>query len=701
MIRLALATLAVSICLSPATAEAQPPTQELLELSLTDLLETRAVTGARHDQRLVDSPRAITVITAEDIRTRNYRSTPDALSEALGVSVQQTNDGGGAPIIRGWMGNQVLVLIDGIRLNTAAFRLGPNQYLNTVDIQQVERIEVVRGAGSVLYGSDALGGVVNIITKSAAASGPPVTTRFFSRLSTASRGVVGRGEISARAGALSFFGGATGKQFGELRGGRDTGVQPMTGYDEWDADGKVRLGLRGHQQITVAVQTVTQRNVFRTDVVQAGTDLRMVWDPEARVLGYAHYTAEEIRGLVERVSVTGSYQLQSERYTRITTAAPTTEQQHLDSTMSLGLGAQLTSSAGPRHLLTYGLDLHQDEVTSRREDLSLTTGRHITERSALADGAGYTSWALFLQDEFDVSPRLHVNGGVRYGSYRPDATVSDVSTGTLRIRMRSSALTGTLSALVRLSSGVEAVGTVAQGFRAPNLDDLTSYGPFSGGFEVPNPDLDPERTLNVEAGLRGRSLRFSWSSLYFVSDVHGLIQREAGLFRGQDFVDVNDNGVREAFEPLTFKRQNAGRAQIHGVELDALWRIDARWTLSGAFFRIVGEELVTEQPLRRIPPAQGLAKLGWSNGDRLWLEGYSILSARQTRLAPGDMADPRIPAGGTPAALTLHARSGIRVSEAMQLTAGVENLTNRTYRTHGSGLDLPGTNLVVGIDWTF
>ena len=188
------------ICLVHQTnrAHAQGTTQTSAELELTELLKVRAVTGARHDQRLVDSPRQIAVVTAEDIRRRNYRSTPDALADIAGVFVQETNDGGGSPIIRGLVGNQILILVDGIRLNNSAYRLGPNQYLNTIDLNQIERIEVVRGAGSVLYGSDALGGVVNIITRAAGREDGTgaVGTRWFSRLSSANTGAIGRGEVS-------------------------------------------------------------------------------------------------------------------------------------------------------------------------------------------------------------------------------------------------------------------------------------------------------------------------------------------------------------------------------------------------------------------------------------------------------------------------------------------------------------------------
>jgi outer membrane receptor protein involved in Fe transport len=122
--------------------------------------------------------------------------------------------------------------------------------------------------------------------------------------------------------------------------------------------------------------------------------------------------------------------------------------------------------------------------------------------------------------------------------------------------------------------------------------------------------------------------------------------------------------------------------------------------VSGTFVRIIGEEQNTREPLRRVPPTHGTARLGWSVGS-YWIEGSSMFATRQTRLAPGDLTDIRIPAGGTPGFVTLHARGGLKITGSTQLTLGLENLTNRVYRMHGSGIDMPGTNVVVGIDWTF
>jgi hemoglobin/transferrin/lactoferrin receptor protein len=685
-------------------ADAQPvPEQTSAERELTELLQSRAVTGARHDQRLIDSPRQIAVVTAQEIRRRNYRSTPEALSDIVGVFVQETNDGGGSPIIRGLIGNQILILVDGIRLNNGAYRLGPNQYLNTIDLNQIERIEVVRGAGSVLYGSDALGGVVNVITQAAGreAGTGAIGTRWFSRLSSANTGAIGRGEVSAQAGAFGFVGGLTIKEFGRLRGGRDTGVQQLTGYDEWDGDGKIAFRLGVHQNLIVAGQRVTQRHVHRPDVVKAGTELKWEWNPETRGLGYAQYMVRELPGPVEQLSVTVSYQHQTEHYVRIASAAPTLELRHFDQVRSLGASVQLTSAIGPRHVISYGVDSYSDAMTSRREDVSLTTGASVLAKGILADGARYRSAAVFLSDEIDVSPRLGLAVGTRFSSFHPRAVVSDPSTGPLVIDSTQRALTSSARALFRLTSAIEIVGGVGQGFRAPNIDDLTVLGQTGSRFEVPNPSLTPEHSVNVEAGVRGRSAGVSASGTYFLTDIDGLIQRAAGTFEGRTFRDFNGNGVRDTSEPQIFQRLNVGQARIQGVELDARLRLAPHWTLSGMVVRTVGKEQITGDPLRRIPPTHGRAVLAWSPGGRLWADAYSVFASRQSRLAPGDLTDVRIPAGGTPGFVTLNGRGGFMINRELKLTLGLENVTNRTYRMHGSGVDAPGTNLVFGIDWLF
>jgi outer membrane receptor protein involved in Fe transport len=186
--------------------------------------------------------------------------------------VQQSNDGGGSPILRGLIGNQVLLMVDGIRMNNAIYRLGPNQYLNTVDIGQIERIEIIRGPGSVLYGSDALGGIINIVTKSrVVGDANPGAFEVSTRVASADGSVAGRLAYAGGSGPLSVVGGVSVKSFGPLRkGGGHT--QPFTGYDEWDADLKISAKPGDGQSLTALLQHVTQSDVNRTDARRRAVD---------------------------------------------------------------------------------------------------------------------------------------------------------------------------------------------------------------------------------------------------------------------------------------------------------------------------------------------------------------------------------------------------------------------------------------------
>jgi outer membrane cobalamin receptor len=226
-----------------ARTEASAGAAQLADVDLEDLLNTTVVSAARHPERIIESPRSISVITADNLRERNYRTIPEALAELAGLFLQETNYGGGAPIIRGLIGNRILILVDGVRLNNSTYRLGPNQYLNTIDIHQVERIEVLRGTRSVLYGSDAIGGLINVITRSPEPSSTGAALRggIESRLATADKSATGHVSAEYYRQRLGILAGVSDKSFGDLRAGDPVGRQSYTGYAEGDGDLKLNI----------------------------------------------------------------------------------------------------------------------------------------------------------------------------------------------------------------------------------------------------------------------------------------------------------------------------------------------------------------------------------------------------------------------------------------------------------------------------
>lgn len=526
--------------------------KDLSEMSLDELMDVTVVSAARREQKDIDSPRSVSVVTAEQIRQRNYRTVPEALNEVVGVLVQETNYGGGAPVIRGLIGNQILVLVDGIRLNNAIFRLGPNQYLNTIDVNQVERIEVVRGVGSVLYGSDALGGLINIITKSKAGSptDSAMNARAFGRFASADRSGVGRLEVSGNFRKLGFTGGMSLKHFGDLRAGGGTGLQDFTAYGEQDGDLKLSYSLSGQQNVVLAVQRVRQNNVSRTDVLLSGRDLKYEWNPQRRDLAYLQYEFQNPVPFISSLRVGVSYQNQLERFNRIQGAQPNTEREHRDEVQSKGFTIQLRTPLGERQLLTYGTDYYSDRVISRRVDVDRVSGVRTTKAGTFVDGSIYRSFAAFLQDEISVSESLSFNLGVRYSRFHTHAVASDSEVRSLQIDSHPRALTSSAYGMYKLKGNLGLFFGIAQGFRAPNIDDSTILGSFGVGFEVPNAHLSSEKSLNYEIGMKAQHNKFSGTVSYFISKYKDLIQRTRGTFGNLSFLDLNNNGIQDEGESV-------------------------------------------------------------------------------------------------------------------------------------------------------
>ena len=685
------------------TAKDLNSSASLADMSIEELMDITFITAVRHQQKKIDSPRAVTLITAKEIRERNYRSVPEALMESAGVWVQNTNYGGGSPIIRGMIGNQILILVDGIRLNNGIYRLGPNQYLNTIDINQVDRIEVVRGAGSVLYGSDALGGLVNVITKSCTPSpdSTEVHARVFGRFASADRSGVGRAEVSGSTRKLGFAGGVSLKSFGDLRAGGASGLQPWTGYGEKDGDVRLSWKLSERQSVAMAFQQVNQNRVPRTDKLAEGSELLYEWDPQRRQLAHVEYSVDRVASFIDSFQIGVSYHNQLEQINRITKADPDTRTTRRDKVQTSGLGVQLNTYLGERQHLTYGADLYSDWVISKRVDFDLKTGMQTEKSGAFADGATFTSLGIYLQDEIQLADRLALIVGSRFSLFKLNAVINDAGTGEINVRARPKALTGSAHGLYKISEHTSTFFGVAQGFRAPNVDDSTILGSFSSGFETPNPNLSPEKSLGYEAGIRTQHKGYSATVAYFYSCYRNLIRREPGLYLDLPFLDLNDDGVQNEGEEDIFQRTNIGEALVQGVEIAAQAQLFQNWEISANLNWTTGEDKINLDPLRRIPPLNGAGILRWNPGRRWWIEYYTLFSARQGRLAPGDIKDPRISADGTPGFLTFNVRGGINLGPHGRFIAVLENITNQRYRYHGSGIDAAGINLVLGLDLSF
>ena len=662
------------------------------------MLNEVLITALRHPATSFDTPYSAESIDSQQLQERSYRTVPQALRDVPGVMVQETSPGQGSPYIRGFTGRDNLFMIDGVRLNNSTNRSGPMQYWNTVDALSLERLEVVKGPGSVLYGSDAIGGTVNAMTIVPYAYRPEggwgVGGRAYVRGATAERSVIGRGEVSVGyEQKLGFVGGFTGKSFGDVQGGQEVGDQPQTGYDEYDADMKAEYFLTPDARLTLLHQRTRQNNVPRSHRyynaatwrgTTAGTDRRLEYDEE-RELTYLQLHADHIDdSVVDSLAASLSWQVASEVEDRIRSS--NSESFRGFDVGTVGFFVQAVSRS-PIGKLTYGVDFYHDSVSS------FDTRNPI--QGSVADDATYDLLGFFIQDKIDLTPRLSVILGGRFTYAAADAQrVDDPSDNTPGVGLIALSDQWTnLSGSARLNyelvaDHVNVYGGVAQAFRAPNLEDLTSLNiARSGQQAIPSPGLKPERYLTFETGAKARDQRWSAEVAWYYTMMFDPLKR----------LPTGANSGPPNFFPIVAKT-NAGRGYITGIEAGAAYEVFDHVQVYGNLTWQEGE-IDNDYP-SRLMPLMGQIGVRVESADRkLWGEAQLVMADRADKLSAGDIGDTqRIPPGGTPGYAVVHLRSGWKITDNTTLFASVENIADTDYRVHGSGSNMPGRNFIFGAE---
>lgn len=668
-------------------------------------LDTVIVTATREELPLADSPNSVEEIDAEDISRRQARSLPELLNETPSVMVQKTAHGQGSPFIRGFTGYRNLALIDGVRLNNAVFRDGPNQYWNTIDTHSVRSIELVKGQGSVLYGSDAIGGTLNVLTARPlyAESGSLTGGRTYGRFASAEDSYTGRVEASAsEAGSHGFIIGVTGKEYGDLRTA-DQGRNERSGYDEWDFDVKTEFFLNEDTRLTVLHQQVHQNDAWRAHSTIYGLSYRgtSTGDDQRRSLDQDRYLTYlqlegETGGFVDHYLVGVSHQRQAEEQYRIRKSGDDRRDLQGFDVDTYGAMTELSSDTGLGYL-TYGASYYLDRVDSFRNNFDPDgsfAGSSI--QGPVPDDSKYHLADAFIQDRLEFGDRLDVWLGGRFTYARAEiGRAEDPVTGD-PFALTDDWTSGVGSARfvqdLNADETLALFGGVSQGFRAPNLSDLSRLDlARSGEIEIPSPGLEPEKYVSFELGLRGSFGATEGSVALYHTDIRDLI---VGCRTGR-LVD-------DAFEVAKF---NAGAGFVQGVEFEIEQGLTDELTLFGWLSWQDGEletDGVTE-PLSRIMPLTAEAGIRWSHPDGdLWLELLAIGAMRQDDLPVRDQLDTqRIPPGGTPGYVVGTFRGGWEWRHGISLTAAVENLTDEAYRVHGSGINGAGRNFILGAEWKF
>ena len=591
------------------------------------------------------------------------------------------------------------MLVDGVRLNNSVFRSGPNQYWNTIDILAIDRIEVVKGPKAALYGSDAVGGTAQVFTRNPFVAAREGTGHFLSRFSSARRSAVGRLETAHVLGANSAFtAGLSGKQFGDLEGGRYIGRQTGVGYDEYDGDFKFAQHFGDSTTLTFLHQRVRQNNVPRTHKTihakswkgtTAGSDLRRELDQE-RNLSYLRLDSEDWGTLANEARVILSWHEQNEVRDRIKSNGSS----HLQGFDLDTFGATIQLSKGDEdNRWTYGVEYYHEEVDSFSSSNSI--------QGPVADDASYDLIDLFAQHETVLSANFRLIAGARFSHVATEAhSVQDpVTRNKTYLDDDWNALVGNLRLAYLANDETTWFAGLSQGFRAPNLSDLTRLDSArTDEIETPSPNLKPEHFLTVELGLRRHDEATSIELALFHTWIDGLITRSptGDVFDGENEVT----------------KHNSGNGWVTGIELAGKALLTDSCSLFGHLAWLQGETDVypTNAPLDRrseyldrLMPLMGEVGVSCEPTDSPWWGEFSCrFASKADKLSTRDIADTsRIPDGGTPSYAVLNLRAGRSFGNSTDISLSVENLLDEDYRVHGSGTNEAGRNFILSLKHSF
>lgn len=705
----ALATILLCTGLDVWSADGDVETDSEPQSHLT--LPTTIVTATRDERRLIDAPSSGFILDSNSLRLgKAARTLPEALEREAGIMVQKTAHGQGSPYIRGFTGYRNLFLIDGVRLNNSVFRDGPNQYWNTVDSFSLSQIEVVRGPFSVLYGSDAIGGTLNAITRGH--RNLPLDkdwdSSVYYRYSSAENSSIGRGATIAKLkNNLILSLGYTYKDFGDVEGGGDVGKQPHTGYDERDWDAKLEYlvdpdasFILAHQGVDIDDAWRTHKTIYGIDWegLTVGDELRRSLDQERR-LTYLQFKKRNSNGLVEEIRSGISYHEQSEERDRLRSRQRHDRQGFDVGTVGAFINFKSSSAIGD---LIYGAEYYHDDVDSFKREMNPDgTVKSRAIQGPVGDDSEYETFGLHLQDEIALAPQLALILGGRYERASADADrVENPGSGdVMSVSGDWDDLVGSARANYWLDQerSMSLFAGVSQGFRAPNLSDLTRLDTArTDEIETPVSSLDPERFLSYEIGFKAETGALFTQISCFYTDIDDMIVRTP---TGR-IIDGNHEVTKK----------NAGDGYIEGVEIDvryAFWRnLSAlavfTWMEGKVDTYPTSEAELSREYIDRLMPPTGTFGLRWDDSGRRWLEATCTVAGKADRLSTRDRSDTsRIPAGGTPGYSVFDLRSGWRVSEDIVVSLALENIADEDYRIHGSGLNEPGRNLVVASEWSF
>jgi len=691
------------------------------------------VSANKWEQEQESVSQQIISVNKKSIQFQNPPTSADLLANTGQVFVQKSQLGGGSPKIRGFAANSVLLVVDGVRMNNAIFRGGNLQNVINIDPNALESSEVIFGPGSVIYGSDALGGVMDFHTIQPNWSTDDITdlsANAMVRYSTAANERTGHLDLSVSERKWTFFHSSTFTALDDLRAGgvrsggyedefkrefyakringedqlvanEDVNVQRFSAYDLFNTISKVGYRLGDHSDITYGFYFSTTSDIPRydnlTETISPQSDslanAEWYYGPQKWMMHNLRFNYYQQNSLFDQARLTLAFQdfeeSRNDRGFGDDRLRVRTEKVDMFS-VSLDLDKEFSQSN-----LYYGIDLYHNYISSDAFRRNIETGE-ITDTDSRypSGGSTFTSMAAYASYVHQLSQKITFNGGIRYNAIFLKGETEDERAQTnnsSNIDIQNAALNGSLGMALNLNEANKVSFNIATGFRSPNVDDVGKIFDVGSSLVVPNPSLDPEYTLSYELAYQRKTDRSFLKLVAFHSRLFDAI------IDGPFTLDGNSFAVVEGERLNVFAKVNTGDAEIYGASAMFTAEVSENWALSKTISFTDGKDITNNQPLRHTTPIFGRAAVTYQQS-KLRSEFYIEYN--------GDRDPDDIPPSefdrkpylytdeGSPSWYTLNLKTSYQVNETFKVNAGVENILDRHYRPYSSGISAPGRNFI-------
>lgn len=666
-------------------------------------------------------------------------NTADILIQSGQVFVQKSQSGGGSPVIRGFEASRILLMVDGVRLNNAIFRGGHLQNIITVDNMILDRVEVIYGPSSTIYGSDALGGVVNLFTKKPLLNNGnfwKTNSNIMQRYASGQNEIRTHFDVNIANNKWAYLTSFTYGHFGDMRQGanrsaaypdfgkrtfyvdytsgvdvvksnEDVNVQKLSGYQQTDLLQKILFKPNENSEHLLNIQVSNSSNINRYDRLtetSKGLPVYGEWyyGPQIRNLISYKYNASKLTGYFSDLMITSSFQdIEESRISRKYNSA--SKDFRFERVNVFGVNADLLhkQSNGEIHV---GAESYTNFVRSTAERLNIQTSAMSRITTRYSDGPTKMSYnALYLQQTKLLNERWVLNDGVRLNLVQLDARFADTTLMHFpftKAIQNNTALTGNLGIAYNGENGYRATAGLSSGFRSPNVDDLTKvFDTKTGYVVVPNKDLKPEYTYNVEINLSHNGNIASWGASVFYTWFNNAIVVSKYNWNGQDNI-MYQNVLSAVYAP-----QNQASAKLYGFNVNGKVKLVYNTVLQGTYTYTKGtyNNGVTSMPLDHIPPSYG--RIGLRKGDDQFnVEGYVLFNGWKRMKdynLNGEDNELYATPDGMPSWMTLNFSSYYSPTKKISFGLQVENIADNNYRYFASGISAVGRNFILSCRWSF